>query len=203
MLKHLCLALLISMPVCAQNNSDWDKLIASAHAIGFCLYNTEEVFCDLHASRYDELEKKRNVEDEELHYFIMKEGWAKKRVADWAERQSLARETMVLFFDISQGFETDYGSIRHKPFGFFVVSLDDDLKFKVLKTYKKQAMSCAVFHESKPNILANILWREFMSGRLGLLDNNVEFLVYNEANIRKKFKVFKKRFFKYQKKVIN
>ena len=75
----------------------------------------------------------------------------------------------------------------------------DNLQFKILEIYKKQAMRCAIFHKNKPNILFNNLWREFMSGRLGLIENKIEFAIYNEKKIQKKFKKFKRLFFKYKR----
>ncbi|MEH6538211.1 MAG: hypothetical protein V7719_17575 [Psychroserpens sp.] len=203
MMRYFCFLLLFSVSLCAQNNSHWEKLIESAHNVGFCLYNTEEVFCNIHQAKYDDLQKNRTDEEEELHYFVMKEDWAEYRVTDWAQRQSLSKASLVLFFNVNQGFESDFGGIATRPSGFFVVSLGDTLNFKIKRSYKKQALSCSIFHKSKPNMLSNILWREFMSGRLGLIENKVEFLVYNNDNIKKKYKIFKKRFFKYQKRVRN
>ncbi|WP_156112492.1 hypothetical protein [Lacinutrix jangbogonensis] len=198
MIKHIFIAFFISLSVCAQSDSEWKKLIKSAHNIGFCVYNTNQVFCDLHKSRYQELEKNYSNEDKEFFYVTMKEEWAKKRVVDWAKNQSIAKEYLILLFDINQGFENDYDDYRRARFGFFVINLKDDLQFEVLRIYDKQPIRCIVYHENEPNILCNSLWREFMSGRLGALEKKVEFLVYNKN--KRKFNIFKKRFLKYQKK---
>jgi len=199
MIKQVYIIFLFSFSVYAQNNSEWKKLLSSAHQVGFCLYNSKDSFCNSHKFRFNELKENLKIEENDLHYFTMKEEWANKRLSDWVEVNNLPKESLVLFFNINQGFESDLGKIGNKPSGFFIASLKDNLQFKILEIYKKQAMRCAIFHKNKPNILFNNLWREFMSGRLGLIENKIEFAIYNEKKIQKKFKKFKRLFFKYKR----
>ena len=199
MKNFLWTLLLWTAIVGAQSNSNWNTLISSAHEIGYCLYHLDEVFCNAHLSRYNELLKNSESHEDELNYFTMKEEWARKRIEDWANSQALPKASLLLFFNINQGFEGDTGKFNSKPHGFFIVSLKNDLQFKVLNRYKKLALMCSIFHKDKPNILYNIMWREFMSGRIGLIENEVEFIVSNKHNINRYFKIFKTEFFKYQK----
>ncbi|MBO6881429.1 hypothetical protein [Winogradskyella sp.] len=184
------------------NNNDWDELIESAHDIGYCLYNVNKKFCNQHIEEYNRLVKETEDVEPEVHHFVMREEWAKNRVTTWAERvtgwedrTNLDAKNLVLFFSIPQDLVGDIPiATVETASSFFVVNLEDDLKFSVDKSYKKIAMNCSISHKGKPNMLYNIFWREFMSGRLGLVKNEVEFTVSSGSKVKKKFRVFRRRF---------
>lgn len=197
----------------SQNESEWNTLLESAHNIGYCLYNVNQHFCNEHIATLNRLITEAPEDEPEIHYFIMKEEWAKKRITEWAERVTkwendtkLNNNKLVLFFDVNQ-YYIHFDSLRQIKsdssfFGhssFFVVNLEDDLKFKINKSYKNLALNCSVYHNSEPNILFNIMWREFMSGRYGLLENKIEFGIASNSKIRKKFRIFKRRFYRFKK----
>ena len=206
---RLCVLLCFSSTSYSQNESDWGKLVESAHKIGYCLYNINQQFCDVHIAEYERLVEEASKVEPEEHYFVMREEWAKERVINWAERVSgwenktkLKVENLLLFFKIPQDTidEVPIATIE-TTFAFFVVNLEDDLKFSIKKRHKNVALNCSISHKVEPNMLWNILWREFMSGRLGLLKNNVEFTVFSHSKIRKKFRIFKRFFYRLKEEI--
>lgn len=190
-------------------NKQWDNILHSAHNLGYCLYNVNQQFCNAHIIKHEQLAKEMSTNELEINCFIMKEEWAKQRVENWAERVSgwknrtkLSVENLVLFFRISQDNigEVPIATIETAS-AFFVVNLEDDLKFFVRKSYKNIALNCVISHKQKPNILWNILWREFTSGRQGLLKNEVEFTVFSNSKIRRNFRIFKRHFYKIKEEI--
>ncbi|WP_412561504.1 hypothetical protein [Winogradskyella sp. MIT101101] len=186
----------------SQSTSEWNRLLESSHEIGYCLYNINQKFCSKHIEAYNHLVKETEDVEPEVHHFVMREEWAKNRVTTWAERVTgwedrtkLDVKNLVLFFSIPQDLVGDIPIATVETVSsFFVVNLEDDLKFSVEKSYKKIAMNCSISHKGKPNMLYNIFWREFMSGRLGLVKNEVEFTVSSGSKVKKKFRVFRRRF---------
>lgn len=198
--KTFLLVFMICNTLQAQNNAVWNELKASVHKIGFCIYNVNEAFCKEHKEARAKYEMESS-EDEDVNYFAMKEEWAKKRVKGWAKKQMLDENALLLLFDIDQGYKYKFKKNRVKPNNkYFILNLKDDLSFKIKRLSKKQALKCAISHRSKPNMLENTLWREFMTGRLGLIKNNVEFNVLARSKMRKKIKAFKECFYAYREK---
>lgn len=194
----------------SQNKAEWSKLLESAHDIGYCLYNVNQEFCNDHIATQNRLINEMPEDQPEVTYFVMEQEWAKERVTEWAKRYTnwenssqLNKNNLVLFFDINQSY-IQFNSLREikSHSSFFIVNLEDDLKFKINKGYKNLALNCSIYHDSEPNMLYNILWREFMSGRLGLLENKVEFGIASDFKIRKKFRVFKRAFYNFKKQNI-
>ncbi|WP_299125346.1 hypothetical protein [uncultured Winogradskyella sp.] len=197
----------------SQTKEDWDKLLDSPHNIGYCLYNVNQQFCNEHIATQNRIISEASEDEPEIHYFVMEEKWARERVTEWAERVThwenntrLNKADLLLLFDINQYYihfdllrqiKSESSFFGHSS--FFVVNLEDDLKFKINKGYKNLALNCSIYHDSEPNMLYNIMWREFMSGRLGLLENEVEFGIASDFKIRKKFRRFKRCFYRFKK----
>lgn len=215
--KLSCISLFLGLLTFSQNNVEWDELLDSAHNIGYCLYNVNQQFCNEHIATQNRLVSEAPEDEPEIHYFVMEEQWAKERVEGWIERvtnwendMTMNKANLVLFFDINQYYihfdslrkiKSDSGFFGYSS--FFVVNLEDDLKFKINKGYKDSALNCSVYHDSEPNMLYNILWREFMSGRLGLLENKIEFGIASDSKIRKKFRIFKRKFYHFKSRILN
>lgn len=209
--------LLIGLTSFSQNKDEWHQLLESAHNVGYCLYNVNQQFCNDHLATQNRLISEAPEDEPEIHYFVMEEQWAKERVIDWAERVTnwendtvLNEDDLVLFFDVNQHY-IHFDSLIHiksdsEFFGhsnFFVVNFNDDLKFKINKRYKNLALNCSIYHDKEPNMLYNIMWREFMSGRYGLLENKVEFGMASDSKIRKKFRIFKRQFYRFKNEFYN
>jgi hypothetical protein len=211
--KILYVSLFLSFISFSQNKSEWNQLLEAAHNIGYCLYNINHQFCNKHIATQNRLIIEASEDESEIHYFVMKEQWSKERVTTWEERVNswdtipkVDKNNLILFFDINQYYihfdflrqvKSDSGFFGHSS--FFVVNLGDDLKFKINKGYKNLALNCSIFHDLEPNILYNIMWKEFMSGRYGLLENKVEFGIASNSKIRKKFRKFKRQFYRFKK----
>ncbi|WP_452596658.1 hypothetical protein [Pontimicrobium sp. MEBiC01747] len=187
----LILSLILFSSLSYAQNNNWAKLKKSAHAIGFCIYNINEAYCNEHKAI---LNKHEGEEDEEVHYFLMKEKWAKKRITDWAQQQKSHAKTHILLFDINQGFKYK-NKLNNKKTNnrFYIIDLKDQLILKI--GYKKYNITIS---NNKPNILENSLWREFMSGRLGLLKKRIEFNAFSKSKPNRHLKKFKKHFISYR-----
>lgn len=208
--KIFYVSFFLSLISFSQNNDEWNQLLESAHNIGYRLYNINQSFCDVHINEYNRLVKESAESEPEAHHFVMIEQWAKdrvinwvKRVTDWQDRSQLNVDNLLIFFRSTQDsvVEVPIATVETAA-SFFVVNLEDDLKFSVNKSYKKIALNCSIYHDKKPNILWNIFWREFMSGRHGLLKNKVEFTAFSNSRIRKKFRRFKRYFYRFKKQNI-
>lgn len=194
----LLLSLFLFSSLCYAQNNNWDRLKKSAHNIGFCVYNINQTFCNAHQSLKTKYEQETK-EDEDVYYFLMQEDWAKKRITDWAEQQQGNPKTHILLFDINQGFMHRNKSNSPKANSrFYILDLKNEL---ILKTGYK-GYDLTISHNNKPNILENSLWREFMSGRLGLLKKKIEFNAFSKSKPRKPLKVFKKRFIAYRTQLL-
>jgi hypothetical protein len=190
----LLFSLFLFSSLCYAQNNNWDKLKKSAHSIGFCIYNINEPHCNKHEATLKKYEENAK-EDEDVYYFLLKEDWAKKRLTEWAEQQQGNLKTHILLFDINQGFK--YRNELNSPKAnsrFYILDLKDELTLKI--GYKRYSLT--ISHNNEPNILENSLWREFMSGRLGLLKKKIEFNAFSKSKPKKRLKVFKKRFLSYR-----
>jgi len=182
----------------AQNNSNWKALKKSAHDIGYCIYNVNEVFCSNHESIKSKYEQELQ-EEEELYYFVMKEDWAKQRVIDWAKQESLKNKYLVLFFDINQIYYLKEKDSNIRPNNsFFILDLEQEFEFKVFGKFKNKIIKCFLYQKTDDKILQNTFWREFMTGRLGLINNSVKFNMFSKSGIQKKYKRFKRNLHKYK-----
>ena len=190
----LLLSLFFCSSLCYAQNNNWNKLKKSAHNIGLCVYNINEAHCTEHETAQKKYEEKAN-EDEDVYYFLMTKKWAKKRLTEWAKQQQGDAKTQILLFDINQGFE--YQSKSNNPKAnnrFYILDLKDELTLKI----GHKGYHLIISHNNAPNMLENSLWREFMSGRLGLLKKEIEFSAFSKSNPKKRLKTFKKHFIRYK-----
>ena len=205
------IALLLGCLICASlnaQNDSWDAFKKAARDIGLCVYNVNEPFYNCQEGLMERAEQ-ITPDSLEVHYFIMKEHWAKRRTSEWAKSQGLEEDLLILFFDVGQDLElgqheeeklqTWQRSMPRMSNGkFFIISLENDIKFKVRNHFSDIALNFKMYHSEKPNILENIFWREFMSGRLGLLKSDIDYTGYAKEDINEKFTEFKKQFFAYK-----
>ncbi len=197
-IKVFSLLLFFNISHTQENRDTWKALKESAHEIGFCVYNVNESFCDEHKIAKAKYEEEAS-EEEDVNYFVMKEEWAKKRMKDWAVKQALDENALLLVFDIDQGYENRERKSYLKPnYKYFILNLKDNLEFKIEKRSKKKVFRCTISHKQKPNMLENSLWREFMTGRFGLLKKSVEFNVFSKSKVKRRLKSFKRHFQTYK-----
>jgi len=183
----ILLSLFLFSNLCFSQNNSWTRLNKSAHAIGFCIYNINESYCNQHKVSLDKY-KKEAKDKEEVYYFLMKEDWAKKRVTEWAKQQQNNSNTQILIFDINQGFKhRNKNNSKKINNRFYIVDIEDELTLKI----GHKGNSISISH-NKPNMLENSLWREFISGRLRLVKKKVELNAFAKSKPKKRQLLFKK-----------
>lgn len=176
----------------------WESLKIVAHEIGFCIYHSSEKHCAEHSGELTKREKTASP-DLEVFYFEMKKEWAEKRLTEWSKRQEQPVENFLILFDVAQSkpseeTETETFNLFR---GFVLIDLTDTIDFVFLE--KKQARNkMAIKSDGQNALMENVLWREFMTGRLGRFSNHIEFGLIGK-NAETDFEKFKKAFLIFQK----
>lgn len=180
-------------------NSDWDDLKKAAHQIGFCLFHSDQKICTEHKNELAKREKTAPA-DMEVFYFEMKKEWAQNRLNKWSERQSQPTEDFLIFFDVAQYKPSEESETKTFNLyrGFILMDLTDTIDFTFHKKDLNQSMM-TIESDGKNALMENVLWREFMTGRLGRFSQRIDFKLIGK-NAESDFEKFKEAFFIFQKK---
>ncbi len=171
----------------------WGDLKVAAHQIGFCVYNTEMPFCNEHHA--EKLKRQQEAGEEEVDYFVMTEEWASQRISKWSERQKRDRESGVILFDIRQGKHPAGVTSNRKPYNSFVLfSLSDSIHFRNPRIISAHGAMVTVTCKEQGVILENVLWREFMTGRLGRLVKSTSFNILTKSDVKLEYQKFQDAF---------
>jgi|GEM_PF-1164316 hypothetical protein len=181
-------------------NSNWNNFKNAAHQIGFCIYHSSKNHCTDHSDELAEREKKE-TEDFDGYYFEMKKEWAQNRLQEWEKRQEQPAENFLILFDVAQkkSFEKSATETFNLFRGFILIDLTDTIDF----TFQKKDLNLSMMtieSDGKNALMENILWREFMTGRLGRFSPIINFKLIGK-NVESDFEKFKEAFFKFQKEI--
>ncbi|MFK7773472.1 MAG: hypothetical protein AB8F94_15085 [Saprospiraceae bacterium] len=179
-------------------NSDWNDLKKAVHQIGFCVFHSNQKICAEHKNELTEREKTAPA-DMEVYYFEMKKEWAQNRLNKWSERQAQPAEDFIILFDVAQykpseKSETETFNLFR---GFVLIDLTDTIDFAFHKKDLNQSMM-SIESEGKNALMENVLWREFMTGRLGRFSQKIDFKLLGK-NAEADFEKFKEAFLFFQK----
>jgi hypothetical protein len=181
------------------SSKEWDHLISKAHDIGLCAYALNQNRCDLHDNEAQKRKQKTN--EEEVIYFVLKEEWAKNRIKKWAEKYDSKQENVLILFDIRQGeYPVKSDKFKGGLNGFLLFDLAEGPKVTV-RQLDEHTLRCSFKKEKGSPILYNYLWREFMTGRLGIIETSTQFDICTDGNTGKKYLEFKAAYSNYQKKI--
>ncbi|MFD0864075.1 hypothetical protein ACFQ1M_17810 [Sungkyunkwania multivorans] len=182
---------------------EWTGLKDAAHDIGFCVFHLDMPFCDAHI---EELERRQEEagEDTDVYYFLMKEKWASKRIIDWAQRFEHDGKDGLLLFDIRQNRSPKNSKHYEKSSNnFMLFSLKDSIQFAPARRLSEDKVIVTVLAEKDATILENVLWREFMSGRLGLLSKKILLPIATDEEAHVKYAAFVDALRTFKKAVAN
>lgn len=184
-----------------QDSSSWIVLKNAAHEIGFCIFHPSQNHCTDHLGELAKREK-ASPDDIEVHYFEMKKEWAQNRLDKWAERQNQPVEDFLILFDISQKHSLDRSEpekITNSYRGFVLMDLTNTIDFTFHKKNKSESIMM-IKSDEKNALMENFLWREFMTGRLGRFNSEINFKLFG-GNRKTGFENFKDAFSTFQKKI--
>ncbi len=150
----------------------WDDLQSAAHALGVCVYQVGNAQCREHDVILTN--HKEALENDERYYFLLDSAWATRRIQDWATERSSDPMHYLMLLDADQGFERGPPKSRSTSSlpGMFAL-LDKRLSYQITSNGAGSDLSILLRTQQK-TILSNTLWREFMSGRLGLMNERLE-----------------------------
>ncbi len=188
------LALLFSFLSFFQNQSDWENLKNAAHQLGFCVYRIDETYCKEHIGEYEKRQARGKEEEGEVHYFELKENWAKKRIQKFSSFHERSAKDFLMLFDVQQGPLPDSPD-SYSYHGFIIIDLKNEINFIQIREDAKTA-KCFIQSPNEYTMMENTLWREFMSGRLGIFSKKIHFFTNNTDT--KYYGRFKTAFKKYQ-----
>ncbi len=179
-------------------DSSFTLLKNAAHDIGFCIYHSSKNHCTDHEGEYAK-RAENTPEDEETFYFEIKKAWAQNRLDKWAELQEQPVEDYMILFDVGQksALEKQEEETINSYRGFVIINLTDTIDFSFRKKNIGE-LSMTIKSKNEFALMENFLWREFMSGRLGRFNPNIEFELIGK-NAKSGFQNFKEKFHQFQK----
>lgn len=165
-------------PSHAQSNkstdTNWNSFKAAAHKIGLCIYHTDWEVCREHSAIKSELVKISDPESD-VYYFPINSSWANSRLNAWAETNTSHPSNYLILFDIDQHSSKKLSDSTQtsNSYGMFsILDLKQVYQFKE----RQQSETQLTFYIStirENSILTNTMWREFMTHRLGRLDDKI------------------------------
>jgi hypothetical protein len=156
------------------NRDAWEKLRTSAQKIGFCVYHIQQEIGTEQNDLTSKIEKLK-TEENDIEYFKLDSVWANQRIRNWAKKQSSKPNENIILFDIDQGYlkqldDTVRTSNSFKMFS--ILNLKHQYSFKIRQRSELESV-LYITPNKRQSILSNVLWREFMSNRLGRFDSEI------------------------------
>lgn len=160
-----------------------------AHAVGYCVLNEDNPYCQIHQAQADSIVNAHIKEDsdKEVYYFLADSGWVLERISGFDSSFQTSGKNTALLFNVDQGFLglNESGN----EIGFYVFDPNSlvNLQLQTENTVGQIRMRFA-----KQEVLTNVYWREFMTGRTGLLVNQIQIKSKRKNELREFFTEFEK-----------
>lgn len=184
----------------SSERESWDSFKEAAHEIGFCIYHFQQNACNEHFDVKQQLEKISDP-NSDVYYFRLEASWANERLSGWAETNESSPDNYFILFDIDQrSIRQLYDSTKtsNSYMMFSIIDLRD--QFRIENYSRSGSGTTFKISANRPEaFMSNAMWREFMSNRLGRLENTIS-ISLTGPNALEDYSEFKEAFLKFVNK---